>query len=344
MTPHAAPPQPYSFAPHLHPPSPPLPLAARGRQSTAANSPTNPGLNTKSSWNRASPTFPYSSFPGPGRTLYRTLASCRQNSCTSSSPSSAYSLQPPALDRSASGHLSALFFGALNCIAITLPGSAAPTPVASTNRHTFRMFRTRSTTAACESACRFPAHSRWSTTLSLGPSALDHAERQLDVVKCGGTGYLRGRDIPDIGDAGIFIHPQTEEHYAAPSPLDSGKDPPLSLGIATLVLGPPGAGLRTGEPRQHIGFYEPPPCTTARADRLGLGFAAAAANGLLELVWRPPTRTGLDALVERPLDAFFHELPTQGVTTLIVHEMPGFFGAAEPAGNILFLRGTELCR
>jgi circadian clock protein KaiC len=238
-----------------------------------------------------------------------------------------------------------------------------------------------------------------------------YAERQLEVVKCRGTGYLRGRHSFDIGDAGLVVHPRTEERYAAPSPADAGEGPPLPSGIpgldpllgggvpartTTLVLGPPGAGktllgqhflaagLRAGEPGLHFGFYEPPPRTTAKADRLGLGFAAAAAGGLLELLWQPPTRTGLDALAERLLDAvarqgtrrlvidgfdgfdhaaleperlprvfaaLVHELRTRGVTTLVIHELPEFFGpsapvpengSAELADNILFLRGIEL--
>jgi circadian clock protein KaiC len=238
-----------------------------------------------------------------------------------------------------------------------------------------------------------------------------YAERQIEVVKCRGTGYLRGRHTFEIGDTGLTVYPRTEERYAAPSAgsadaaplrpfgvpgLDALLNGGLPPGSTTLLLGPPGGGktlmglhflaggLRAGEPGLHFGFYEPPPHTVSKADNLGLDFSGGVARGELDLVWQPATRTGLDALAERLLaaverqraqrlvvdgfDGFVHaaleqerlpqvfaalthELRNRGVTTLMIHELPLFFGptapvpengSAELADNILFLRPVEL--
>ena len=181
--------------------------------------------------------------------------------------------------------------------------------------------------------------------------AAAHDERLLEVVKCRGTAYLRGRHSYEITPAGLAVHPRTEALYAAPpaeTPAGSGRLPFGVPGLdamlgggppggsATLLLGPPGAGktlvglhflaagAHAGERGLHFGCYEPPPQLVAKADGLGLGLGDALGRGLLELVWQPPVGTGLDALAGRLLAAVARHRPAR----LVVDGLDGFVHAA----------------
>lgn len=176
-------------------------------------------------------------------------------------------------------------------------------------------------------------------------------ERQLEVVKCRATAYLRGRHSVEITEAGLVVHPRTEVRYAARPVLPAAAGAQLGFGTpgldallgggpragsVTVALGPPGAGktalglqflaggARAGERGLHFGAYEAPPRLLAKAGRLGLGLGDAANRGLLELVWRPALGVGLDALAEELLAAVARHRPAR----LVVDGLDAFHHAA----------------
>jgi circadian clock protein KaiC len=156
------------------------------------------------------------------------------------------------------------------------------------------------------------------------------AVRELEVRKLRGSGYLRGRHLFDINDAGIQVYPRTEALLAAPSPTMVSKRERMPFAIprldemlhggllsssCTLLFGAPGsgksilglhfltAGARVGEPGLYFGFYEPPSWLIAKADQVGLDFGALVRSGTIELLWQPPLEELLDPLVARMLRA-----------------------------------------
>jgi circadian clock protein KaiC len=151
------------------------------------------------------------------------------------------------------------------------------------------------------------------------------AQRDLQVLKRRGAGYLAGRHGCAITNAGLAVYPRFEAQFAAPTLQEWIDDSRLSVGVAgldamlggglprnsaTVVLGPPGGGKTTvglhflagageEEPGLYFGCYETPPAIRVKAAALGLpGFAE---DGPVALAWQPATEGMLDEICARLL-------------------------------------------
>ncbi|MFE1601990.1 RAD55 family ATPase [Methylobacterium sp. ID0610] len=152
------------------------------------------------------------------------------------------------------------------------------------------------------------------------------AERDLEVRKFRGSGFLRGRHSFRITDEGVVVHPRTEARFREPSRRDHVTGPAVSLGIpaldamlgrglplhsTTLLVGPSGIGKTTlglqflgagpGEPGLLVGFHESEAALTAKARALGLPVAGAIADGAVSLMWQPATEGLIDEICDRLL-------------------------------------------
>ncbi|MFO1058374.1 MAG: ATPase domain-containing protein [Dongiaceae bacterium] len=169
------------------------------------------------------------------------------------------------------------------------------------------------------------------------------AQRDLQVLKRRGAGYLAGRHGCTISDAGLAVHPRIEAQFAAPTLQAWVDDSRLSIGVAsidamlcgglprnssTVLLGPPGSGKTTlclqflagageDEPSLYFGFYEPPPAIRVKAATLGLvGFGE---SGPVALAWQPATEGMLDEICARLLA----EVERRRVRRLVIDGMNG---------------------
>ena len=162
------------------------------------------------------------------------------------------------------------------------------------------------------------------------------AARELHVRKFRGSAFLEGRHPYAITEAGIVVHPRTEELLAAAPVTLSGMTEPAeqvskkSLGIPlldammrgglpagsiTLLLGASGtgktllgshfllAGSAQGEPGLSFGFSETPSQLERKLARFGLDLTRARAEGHLEVLWQSPLQPILDVSAERLLEA-----------------------------------------
>jgi circadian clock protein KaiC len=160
--------------------------------------------------------------------------------------------------------------------------------------------------------------------LSMVPDR-ERTHRLLEVIKVRGANHYLGKQEMSISDAGITVHPNTEERLArsgreAPAHrtrlgtgianLDAVLGGGLASGSSTMVLGFSGAGktilaqhfLSVGdEPSLLFGFYESPERWLQGADTLGLPLRERRDRGQLAILWQPPRRYGLDSLAERLL-------------------------------------------
>ena len=165
------------------------------------------------------------------------------------------------------------------------------------------------------------------------------AARDLRVRKFRGSAFLEGRHPYAITEAGIVVHPRTEELLAAAPVAFPGMAEPAeqvskkSLGIPrldammrggvpagsiTLLLGASGtgktllgshfllAGSAQGEPGLSFGFSETPSQLERKLARFGLDLTAARAEGHLEVLWQSPLQPILDVSAERLLEAAGH--------------------------------------
>lgn len=211
------------------------------------------------------------------------------------------------------------------------------------------------------------------------------AVRELCVQKLRGSSYLRGRHLFSIDERGIVVHPRTESVLSTQPPTIPELRRTLSTGIprldemleggllsqsSTMLLGTPGsgktvlglhmlaAGAQQGEPGLYFGSSERPQWLAQKAMRFGLSLDTWIEQGLLEVLWQPPSEDILDVLAERLLaavqrrgvrrlfidgieafraavyterlptffSALLNELSVRDVTTLIAVEMPQLFG------------------
>jgi circadian clock protein KaiC len=162
------------------------------------------------------------------------------------------------------------------------------------------------------------------------------AARELQVRKFRGSAFLEGRHPYAITQAGIVVHPRTEEVLAAApvaSPvmvataqqeskksigiprLDEMMRGGLPAGSITLLLGASGtgktllgshfllAGSTQGEPGLYFGFSETASQMARKLARLGLDITRARAEGYLEVLWQSPLQPILDVSAERLLEA-----------------------------------------
>ncbi|HEX6553476.1 MAG TPA: ATPase domain-containing protein, partial [Ktedonobacteraceae bacterium] len=151
-----------------------------------------------------------------------------------------------------------------------------------------------------------------------------------------GSAFLEGRHPYAITEAGIVVHPRTEElQAAAPVALPGMAEPAeqvskkslgiprldammrggLPAGSITLLLGASGtgktllgshfllAGSAQGEPGLSFGFSETPSQLERKLARFGLDLTRARAEGHLEVLWQSPLQPILDVSAERLLEA-----------------------------------------
>ncbi|MBL8950707.1 MAG: AAA family ATPase, partial [Myxococcaceae bacterium] len=176
------------------------------------------------------------------------------------------------------------------------------------------------------------------------------SERELEVKKFRGSGYLRGAHTFQIDDSGVRVHPRIEVLLGNPSEEDSCGDRRVSTtiprldgilegglmcGSTTLVTGPSGAGkttlglqflsgAREKEPALLFGFYETPKRLVHKARSLGLDLGSLHEKGQLHFIWHPPTDRTLDGLGNQLVDT----VRLYGIKRLFIDGLDGFSKAA----------------
>ncbi|HYO53683.1 ATPase domain-containing protein [Archangium sp.] len=196
-----------------------------------------------------------------------------------------------------------------------------------------------------------PEHTMVDGVLELFDNRLGRrAERELEVKKFRGSGYLRGGHAFQITRDGIVVLPRIEALLQEPSREDSCKTDRVSTGIAQLdrmlkgglpcastsvIFGPTGAGKTTlglhflnessrSEPGLLFGFYETPPRIFLKARALGLDLEKKQKQGVFDMLWHAPTERILDGLGNELL-AVVRE---RGVKRLFIDGVDGFQKAA----------------
>jgi circadian clock protein KaiC len=182
------------------------------------------------------------------------------------------------------------------------------------------------------------------------------SERELEIVKLRGGGYLRGTHTFQITNAGIIVYPRLEALLQDPSPVDAAGAERVTTGIAgldemlhgglrcassTVMLGTTGTGktvlglhflnaCSAEAPGLFFGFYETPARILLKAQVLGLDLESKQRAGALELMWQPPTERLLDMLGHKLLA----KVRARGVTRLFVDGVDGFIRAASDMDRI----------
>jgi circadian clock protein KaiC len=154
------------------------------------------------------------------------------------------------------------------------------------------------------------------------------AQRDLEIVKRRGDGFLRGRHAFRINSAGITVFPRFEALFAIPTRTERDDSPRASTGLttldamlgggfprgsSTLLAGPSGSGktsfglhfLSQCNPLERglfFGFYEAPAGVRAKAAALGLAVSGLFDSGDVALNWQPTTEALLDETCARLLD------------------------------------------
>jgi len=182
------------------------------------------------------------------------------------------------------------------------------------------------------------------------------AQSGLQVVKLRGADYLRGRHAYRITGDGLAVYPQIEAVLAEPSRPDAGGDETIPSGVdrldamlgggvpaasTTMVMGPSGVGKTTlglqflsrcseAEPGLLFGFYETPARIGAKAGKVCQPLRGLLANGVVEVLWHPPTDGLLDAYGEQLLEA----VRRRGVRRLLIDGLGAFQSAVVEPGRM----------
>jgi circadian clock protein KaiC len=193
------------------------------------------------------------------------------------------------------------------------------------------------------------------------------AERNLEVHKLRGTGYLRGAHSYRITDSGIVVYPRTEALLAHPSVDDRVTGPVVSTGLpqldrimgggfphhcTALLIGPPGIGKTTfglhflsecsrDHPGLLFGFYETPATILDKAKALHLPVERLIRQGHVEVIWQPTTEGLLDEVCNRLIEA----VRSRGIRRLFIDGLQGFDRLApepERLGRIFSAFSSEL--
>lgn len=172
------------------------------------------------------------------------------------------------------------------------------------------------------------------------------AERDLQIVKRRGGGFLRGRHAYRITDDGIRVFPRIESLYADPERSETIASEPLASGIpeldgmiggglpqqsTTLLIGPPGCGKTTfglqflsesnaRQPGLLLSFHESVEALKVKAESLGLRFVTALGDGHAEVIWQSAAEGPVDELCQQLLDA----VQRRGVRRLYIDGYDGF--------------------
>ena len=192
-------------------------------------------------------------------------------------------------------------------------------------------------------------------------------ERALQVVKFRGSDFLPGRHACRITGDGLLVYPRIEELLASPSRPDPGGDETVRSGVdrldtmlggglptasTTMFMGPSGVGKTTlglhflsrsseAEPGLLFGFYETPARIAVKLNRVCKPLRPLLDNGVVEVLWQPPTDGLLDAYGERLLEAVHR----RGVRRLFIDGLGAFqniHGASGRMGNFLTSLMNEL--
>jgi circadian clock protein KaiC len=155
------------------------------------------------------------------------------------------------------------------------------------------------------------------------------SERDLEVRKFRGSGFLRGRHTFRITDDGLVVFPRTEALYRTPSRADRADGPPVSLGSdkldallngglpchsVTMLAGPAGIGKTTlglqflgaggaDEAGVLLGFHESREGLRVKARALNLPVAEMIEAGQVEVLWEPATEGLIDEACLRLMEA-----------------------------------------
>jgi circadian clock protein KaiC len=193
------------------------------------------------------------------------------------------------------------------------------------------------------------------------------AERDLEILKRRGDGFLHGRHAFRISDAGITVFPRFEALFATPTrterddnsrastglaQLDTMLDGGIPRGSSTLLVGPSGSGKTSfglhflsqcspEEPGLFFGFYEAPAGVRAKAAALGLAVSGLIDNGDVALSWQPTTEALLDETCARLLES----VRVRRVHRLFLDGLGGFAklaGETDRVGHILTALVNEL--
>jgi circadian clock protein KaiC len=175
--------------------------------------------------------------------------------------------------------------------------------------------------------------------------------REVEILKFRGSAYLEGRHAFTISSEGAIVYPRIEALLTDRPPLAPEQEKYVSTGIdgldkmlggglltgsTTLLFGTPGtgktslglhflaAGAKLGEAGLHFGFYEPPARLISKGEKLGLGIAHYAQEGLIELMWQPPIPLPLDALAQRLIGV----IEQRNVKRIFLDGMEGFLESA----------------
>jgi circadian clock protein KaiC len=188
------------------------------------------------------------------------------------------------------------------------------------------------------------------------------AVREIEVLKFRGGDHMLGRHDMEISHDGIVARPRTElllakrtevgqaTHYRRVSTGVPNLDEMLQGGLlgssATLLLGFSGsgktlvtqhfldAGAQKQEPGLYFGFYEGPERWIETSEHVGLPMRQHIESGIVEILWQPALRFGLDQLAERLLN----DVRTRNVRRVVIDGIDGFRqGAAYPERTIRFV-------
>ena len=188
------------------------------------------------------------------------------------------------------------------------------------------------------------------------------AVREIEVLKFRGGEHMLGRHDLEISQQGLVVRPRTEmllsrrtqvgqaTHYRRVSTGIANLDVMLQGGLlassATLLLGFSGsgktlltqhfldAGAKRQEPGLYFGFYEPPERLVEGGEHVGLPLRQHIEAGLVNLMWQPALRFGLDELAERML----HDVRARNVRRVVIDGIDGFRqSAAFPERTMRFV-------
>jgi circadian clock protein KaiC len=155
------------------------------------------------------------------------------------------------------------------------------------------------------------------------------AERDLEVLKRRGLGFLRGRHSFQLSDAGVTVFPRIEALLPTPTREDHVEGTKVPTGIAgldellhgglpdnstTMLIGPSGAGKTTAglqflgessaeEPGLFFGLFETPARLRVKARNLRLPIEGLLEQGHVEIMWQPTTEGILDEIGNRLMEA-----------------------------------------
>jgi circadian clock protein KaiC len=186
--------------------------------------------------------------------------------------------------------------------------------------------------------------------------------REIEVLKFRGGDHMLGRHDMEISQAGLIVRPRTEmllarrtqlsqaTHYRRVKTGCENLDVMLRGGYlsssSTMLLGFSGSGktllslhfldqgAKLQEPSLYFGFYESPERLIETAEHVGLPMREAIESGIVEIMWQPALRYGLDELAERLLE----NVQRRNARRVVIDGIDGFRqGAAFPERTIRFV-------